>query len=126
MADLNHIVLKPIGIVRSNLKKRDDCSHQGHEGGINAWLEIDAAYLDGLDAITPECELILLTWFHKAHRDILQLHPRNNPKNAIRGVFTTRSPDRPNPIGLHRMNRALLSELKSRKYRSQEESRSFH
>jgi len=110
MADLNHIVLKPIGIVRSNLKKRDDCSHQGHEGGINAWLEIDAAYLDGLDAITPECELILLTWFHKAHRDILQLHPRNNPKNAIRGVFTTRSPDRPNPIGLHRIKVKEISQ----------------
>ena len=95
--------LRPIGIVRSNLKRREDCSHQGWEGAPDAWLEIDPAVAEGLDGITPGCELVLLTWLHEAQRNVLKVHPRGNPENPLRGVFATRSPDRPNPVGLHRV-----------------------
>jgi tRNA-Thr(GGU) m(6)t(6)A37 methyltransferase TsaA len=66
-------------------------------------LEIDPAFTEGLDGITPGRELVVLTWFHEAQRNILKVHPRGNPANPLRGVFATRSPDRPNPIGLHRV-----------------------
>jgi tRNA-Thr(GGU) m(6)t(6)A37 methyltransferase TsaA len=66
-------------------------------------VEIDSAFAEGLDGITPGCEVILLTWFHKARRNVLKLHPRDNPENPLRGVFTTRSSNRPNPVGLHRV-----------------------
>lgn len=89
--------------MRSNLKRLEDCPNQGWEGAPEAWVEIDPAFVEGLDGITQGCEVILLTWFHKARRNILKLHPRNNPENPHRGVFVTRSPDRPNPVGLHRV-----------------------
>ena len=95
--------LRPIGIVRSALKRREDCPHQGYEGAPDAWLEIDRAFIEGLEGITPGWELVLLTWFHLGQRNILKVHPRGNPQNPLRGVFATRSPDRPNPIGLHRV-----------------------
>jgi tRNA-Thr(GGU) m(6)t(6)A37 methyltransferase TsaA len=95
--------LRPIGIVRSNLKRREDCPHQGWEGAPDAWLELDPAFADGLDGVTPGCEVVLLTWFHEARRNVLKVHPRGNPENPLRGVFATRSPDRPNPVGLHRV-----------------------
>ena len=66
-------------------------------------MEIDSAFAEGLDGITPGCEVVILTWFHKAKRNVLKVHPRNNPENPLRGVFTTRSADRPNPVGLHRV-----------------------
>ena len=96
-------LLRPIGIVRSKLKRREDCPRQGWEGAPDAWVEIDPAFAEGLDGITPGCEAVLLTWFHKAKRNVLKVHPRNNPENPLRGVFTTRSADRPNPVGLHRV-----------------------
>jgi len=66
-------------------------------------VEIDPAFAEGLDGITPGCEVILLTWFHKAQRNVLKLHPRDNPENPLLGVFTTRSSNRLNPVGLHRV-----------------------
>ena len=96
-------LLRPIGIVRSNLKRLEDCPRQGREGAPDAWVEIDPAFWDGLDGIMLGCEVVLLTWFHKAKRNILKLHPGDNPENPIRGVFTTRSSNRPNPVGLHRV-----------------------
>ena len=96
-------LLRPVGIVRSKLKRREDCPRQGWEGAPDAWVEIDPAFAEGLDGITPGCEAVLLTWFHKAKRNVLKVHPRNNPENPLRGVFTTRSADRPNPVGLHRV-----------------------
>ena len=101
--NLDPYLLRPIGIVRSELKRRRDCPRQGGEGAPDAWVEIDTAFGEGLDGITPGCEVVLLTWFHKARRDVLKLHPRDNPNNPLRGVFTTRSSDRPNPVGLHRV-----------------------
>ena len=106
MADVDHhdpYLLRPVGIVRSKLKRREDCPHQGWEGAPDAWVEIDSAFAAGLEGIAPGCEVVLLTWFHQARRNVLQLHPRNNPQNPLRGVFATRSPDRPNPVGLHRV-----------------------
>lgn len=95
--------LRPIGIVRSSLKRREDCPHQGWEGAPEAWLEVDPVFEEGLDGIIPGAEVIVLTWFHEARRDVLKVHPRGNAVRPLRGVFSTRSPDRPNPIGLHRI-----------------------
>lgn len=100
---LDPFQLQPVGIVRSLLKQREECPHQGWEGAPEAWLEIAPAFLDGLDGIVPGSEVIVLTWFHKAQREVLKVHPRGNPQRPRRGVFSTRSPDRPNPIGLHRV-----------------------
>lgn len=95
--------LQPIGTVRSSLKRLEECPRQGREGAPEAWVEIEPAFLDCLDGLSPGSEVVLLTWFHKAKRDVLKLHPRNNPENPVRGVFTTRSPSRPNPVGMHRV-----------------------
>ena len=95
--------LRQVGVVRSILQRRQDCPFQGTEGAPDAWLEIDPDYAEGLFTIEPGMELELLTWLHLARRDILKLHPRGNPANPLRGVFATRSPNRPNPIGLHRV-----------------------
>lgn len=106
MEDLDNIdpyLLQPVGFVRSKLKRREDCPKQGYEGAPDAWVEIEPAFVEGLDGITPGCEVVLITWFHKASRNVLKLHPRNNPENPLQGVFATRSSDRPNPVGLHRV-----------------------
>jgi len=95
-------LLRPIGIVRSLLRSRKGCPKQGWEGAPDAWLEIDAAFTDALDGIAVGSEILILTWLHEGRRDRLRVHPRGNPKEPLRGVFATRSPDRPNPIGLHR------------------------
>ena len=106
MVDLDNIdpyLLRPVGFVRSKLKRREDCPKQGYEGAPDAWVEIEPAFAEGLDGITPGCEVVLITWFHKATRNVLKLHPRNDPENPLHGVFATRSSDRPNPVGLHRV-----------------------
>ncbi len=95
--------LQPIGVVRSSLTSRQECPHQGWDGAPEAWLEIDPAFADGLEGIAPGRELIVLTWLHLALRDVLKVSPRDTPGDVYKGVFTTRSPDRPNPIGLHRV-----------------------
>ena len=74
---------------------------QGSEGAPDAWLEVDAAFADALAGIAAGDELIVITWFHRADRAVLQTHPRSDPGNPLTGVFATRSPDRPNPLGLH-------------------------
>jgi tRNA-Thr(GGU) m(6)t(6)A37 methyltransferase TsaA len=92
-----------IGLVCSSLKARADAPKQGHEGAPDAWLAMDPAVRDGLDGIKPGDDLIVVTWLDRGRRDVLRVHPRGNPSNPITGVFSTRSPDRPNPIGLHRV-----------------------
>jgi tRNA-Thr(GGU) m(6)t(6)A37 methyltransferase TsaA len=95
--------LLPIGVVRSSLKSLEECPKQGHEGGPEAWLEVDAAFAGALDGFAAGQEILVLTWLDKGRRDLLKVHPRGNPEAPLRGVFATRSPDRPNPIGLHRV-----------------------
>ena len=95
--------LRPIGIVRSSLRSREGCPKQGWEGAPDAWLEIFPAFTDALDGIAVGSDILILTWLHKGRRDLLRVHPRGNPDEPLRGVFATRSPDRPNPIGLHRV-----------------------
>jgi tRNA-Thr(GGU) m(6)t(6)A37 methyltransferase TsaA len=95
--------LVSIGTVSSPLKHRDDAPKQGDEGAPEAWLEIDPAVAEGLDGIAERDELLVLTWLNRAERDVLRVNPRNDPSRGIQGVFSTRSPDRPNPIGLHRV-----------------------
>jgi tRNA-Thr(GGU) m(6)t(6)A37 methyltransferase TsaA len=93
--------LVPIGRVASPLTDRAQAPKQGFEGGPDAWLVLDPAVLDGLDGLRPGDAIIVLTWLHHADRDVLRVHPRDDPATPERGVFTTRSADRPNPIGLH-------------------------
>jgi tRNA-Thr(GGU) m(6)t(6)A37 methyltransferase TsaA len=95
--------LRLIGVVRSTLRTREEAPRQGHEGAPDAWLELDPTVHPALDGIAAGDELILLTWFHQARRDVLVTRPRDDPRNPLTGVFATRSPDRPNPIGLHQV-----------------------
>ena len=95
-------LVQSIGIVHSSLKSCEGCPKQGWEGAPEAWLEIYTAFTDALDGITVGSEILILTWLHEGRRDLLKVHPRGNPNEPLRGTFATRSPDRPNPIGLHR------------------------
>jgi tRNA-Thr(GGU) m(6)t(6)A37 methyltransferase TsaA len=99
----NGFDIRPIGFVRSTLKSRADAPKQGREGAPDVWLEIEADVAEGVAGIAPGDEIIVLTWLHLARRDELKVHPRGDTANALTGVFDTRSPDRPNPIGLHRV-----------------------
>ena len=96
-------LLRPIGFVRSSIILRKDAPKQGSEGAPAAWLDMDPAFAEGLADIAAGQEVILLTWLHQGHRNILKVHPRGNPQNPLKSVFATRSPDRPNPIGIHRV-----------------------
>jgi tRNA-Thr(GGU) m(6)t(6)A37 methyltransferase TsaA len=93
--------LKVIGAIASELTSLADAPMQGAEGAPDAWLEIDAAFADALRGIEAGDELLVITWFHRADRAVLQTRPRSDPRNPMTGVFATRSPDRPNPLGLH-------------------------
>jgi tRNA-Thr(GGU) m(6)t(6)A37 methyltransferase TsaA len=95
--------LQQIGSVLSPLKRRADAPKQGSEGAPNAQVQIEPAFLPALDGIRSGQEILLFTWLHEGQRDVLKVHPRDNPMNPLTGVFATRSPDRPNPIGLHRV-----------------------
>jgi len=95
--------LRPIGVIQSTLKSRSGAPKQGHEGAPDAWLQIRPFALDALEGIASGDELVILTWFHQADRQTLKVRPRSNPSRRLTGVFATRSPDRPNPIGLHRV-----------------------
>lgn len=95
--------IEPIGIVRSELTELEHAPMQGDEGAPDAWLELSPRVVEGLMGIRTGDELLVLTWLHLAQRDVLQVHPRGNPNRPLSGVFATRSPDRPNPVGLHRV-----------------------
>ena len=93
--------LRPIGVIRSTLKSRGAAPRQGSEGAPDAWLEVRQWAVDALLGLAPGDEILVLTWFHRARRDVQRVHPRGDPRNPLAGVFATRSPDRPNPVGLH-------------------------
>ncbi len=96
--------IRPIGVIHSELISRHSAPRQGHKGAPDAWIEIDPLISEGLEGIAVGCEIVLITWLHKAHREILKVHPRGDMDRPVTGVFSTRSPDRPNPIGLHRVS----------------------
>ena len=98
----------PIGVVSSPLTDPAAAPKQGFEGGPGAWLVLEPRVAAGLDGMRPGDEIIVVTWLHRARRDVLRVHPRDDPSNPERGVFTTRSADRPNPIGLHRVEVAAI------------------
>ena len=95
------IALRPIGVVRSGLTSPAEAPNQAFEGAPSAVLEIDSSFVDALHRIAVGDELILLTWLHLADREVLQTHPTGDTRIPLTGVFRTRCPDRPNPIGVH-------------------------
>lgn len=96
--------IEPIGFIRSELTRLEDAPMQGDEGAPDAWLELTPRAAPGLAGIMAGDELFVLTWLHLADRDVLQVHPRGDLNRPLTGVFATRSPDRPNPVGLHRVS----------------------
>jgi tRNA-Thr(GGU) m(6)t(6)A37 methyltransferase TsaA len=95
------LTLTPIGRVESMLTEPSEAPRQGFEGAPDAWLVLEPRVREALDGITPGAQVIVLTWLDRARRDVLRVHPRDDASNPLRGVFSTRSADRPNPIGLH-------------------------
>jgi tRNA-Thr(GGU) m(6)t(6)A37 methyltransferase TsaA len=102
MSEIDY-TLSPLGFLHSPLKSREQAPNQGREGAPDAWLEVLATVVEGLEGIAVGDEIIVITWLHQAHRDLLKTHPRNDETMPLAGVFATRSPDRPNPLGLHRV-----------------------
>ncbi len=102
MADLTY-ELHPIGRVESALLDRATAPKQGDEGAPDATIVFDAAVRDGLGGLAPGTEMLVLTWLDQGDRTVLAVHPRGDASRPEVGVFSTRSPDRPNPIGLHRV-----------------------
>jgi tRNA-Thr(GGU) m(6)t(6)A37 methyltransferase TsaA len=103
MTEPDSYALHPIGFVRSTLRNRSDAPRQGSEGAPDAWLELAPPFIEAIEGIEPSSEIVVLTWLHLARRDVLKIHPRGDSRAPLSGVFATRSPDRPNPIGIHRV-----------------------
>ncbi|HET9439473.1 MAG TPA: tRNA (N6-threonylcarbamoyladenosine(37)-N6)-methyltransferase TrmO [Longimicrobiales bacterium] len=103
------IDLDPIGYVRSPITNRSEAPKQGFEGAPPAWLEIAPDFEDGLSELKVGQEVVVLTWLDRADRSTLRVHPRDDESAPMRGVFSTRSQDRPNPIGLHRVRIAEIA-----------------
>jgi tRNA-Thr(GGU) m(6)t(6)A37 methyltransferase TsaA len=102
--------LRPVGWIRSAIQNRSEAPKQGNEGAPDAWLEIDPQVSDGLHGIEEGHELIVITWLHQALRDVLKVRPRRDPRRPLTGVFATRSPDRPNPLGVHQVTVRSMGE----------------
>jgi tRNA-Thr(GGU) m(6)t(6)A37 methyltransferase TsaA len=102
-------LLRPIGHVESELVDIDAAPRQPDEGAPGAWLVIDEGYAPALDGVTVGMDLLLLTWLDRADRQTLAVHPRGDAGRPLTGVFATRAPDRPNPIGLHDVHVLAIS-----------------
>ena len=98
---LSEILLHPIGRVESILTDLEAAPRQADEGAPDAWLVLDPAVVPGLEGLEPGVEVVVLTWLDRASREVLTVHPRGDRARPEAGVFSTRSPHRPNPIGLH-------------------------
>ncbi|MGW9212141.1 tRNA (N6-threonylcarbamoyladenosine(37)-N6)-methyltransferase TrmO [Embleya sp. NPDC055664] len=105
-------VLRPIGRVESPLLDRASAPKQGDEGSPAAWLVFEPDVADGLRDLAVGTDVLVLTWLDRADRDVLSVHPRGDARTRVRGVFDTRSPDRPNPIGLHRVHITTIDGLR--------------
>jgi tRNA-Thr(GGU) m(6)t(6)A37 methyltransferase TsaA len=106
--------LTPVGYLRSELKRRKNAPRQGYEGAPDAWLEIKPKFAKCLERTVAGDEIILITWLHEAKRNVMKVHPGNDKNNPLTGVFATRSPDRPNPLGLHRVKIVEMDGLRLR------------
>jgi tRNA-Thr(GGU) m(6)t(6)A37 methyltransferase TsaA len=100
--------LEPIGVVRSTLRERKNAPRSTTDGAPEAVLDIEEKYASALEGVSPGMELVAITWLHESVRDVLQVHPGRDRARPLTGVFATRSPDRPNPIGLHRVTVTAL------------------
>ena len=105
-------LVETVGWVESALVDRDSAPLQGDECAPEAWLVFDAHFSDALHGLEPGQEVLLLTWLDRARRDVIAVHPRGDQARPLTGVFNTRSPDRPNPIGLHRVRIVELDGLR--------------
>jgi len=103
ITDHAEAVLRPVGVIRSTVKTRAEAPMQGMEGAPDVWLEVYPFAIEALDGIAPGNDVIIITWLHRAIRETMKVHPRSDPARRLTGVFATRSPDRPNPLGLHRV-----------------------
>jgi tRNA-Thr(GGU) m(6)t(6)A37 methyltransferase TsaA len=117
---VSDIEVKPVGMIESPLTERAAAPKQGNEGAPRAWIAFEPELIDALQGIEPGDEILVFTWLDRGDREVLQTRPRDDPANPIQGVFNTRSPDRPNPIGLHPVTvvavegaRMLVSELEA-------------
>lgn len=104
--------IRPVGHVESTLVDRGSAPKQGSEGAPDAWLVFSPDMAEGIRDLTVGADVFVLTWLHQAQRDVLAVHPRDDPNNPMTGVFSTRSQDRPNPIGLHRVRVAAIKGLR--------------
>ena len=104
--------IRPVGHVESPLVDRASAPKQGFEGAPQAWLVFHPDVTEGIRDLAVGAEIFVLTWLHQARRDVLAVHPRDDPRNPETGVFSTRSQDRPNPIGLHRVTIAAVVGLR--------------
>jgi len=95
--------LEPVGVIRSELIDRHGAPRQGDEGAPDAWIEVEPWAADALKGLEAGDAIVVITWLHQARRDVLRVHPRGDARSPLTGVFATRSPDRPNPLGLHRV-----------------------
>lgn len=95
--------VRPIGFIRSELKRRDEAPRQGRDGAPNASIEVLPSYMKALHRMQVGDEIIIISWLHRARRNVMEVHPKGDASRLLTGVFSTRSPDRPNPIGLHRV-----------------------
>jgi tRNA-Thr(GGU) m(6)t(6)A37 methyltransferase TsaA len=114
------LVLEPIGRVESTLVDLEQAPRQGDEGAPDAWLVLNLGVSDGLHGLETGTEVLVLTWLDRANRNVLTVRPRGEAERPMTGVFSTRSPDRPNPIGLHQVtivaidgNRLRVSSLEA-------------
>lgn len=97
------VELRAVGYVRSPLTDRATAPKQGDEGAPDAWMEFLEEFADAMRDLVPGADVLVLTWLDRADRDVLVVHPRGDTSRPPTGVFATRSPDRPNPVGLHRV-----------------------
>lgn len=95
--------IRPIGVIRSRLETRRDAPMQGSEGAPDAWLDVNPFAAEGLVGLEAGADIIVITWLNRARREVLKVYPRSDRSHPLTGVFATRSPDRPNPLGLHRV-----------------------
>lgn len=120
MTNMASYEVVPIGWVESPLTDRAQAPRQGDEGAPDAWLVFDPAVAEGMRDLAVGTDIMVLTWLDRAARDVLVTRPRDDPARPATGIFSTRSPDRPNPIGLHRVTvmatdglRVLVSHLEA-------------